>query len=296
MDAWSTLRRPVRELRPGDHAWLAYRGADEHEHIAGAFVRGGLTAGHGVVCVTDGRPGAVPGVGLDVKVHEGGRLRLVPRAEACLAEGGFDPKRLYGRLRREIRAARAAGGEQVWVTLDLSWAADRFEELVEWEQLLDEVVRDGENVLGMCQFDLRACTVEEATALAGHHSVLATADPDFDDSVLRITRTFQPYGLRVEGEIDAARHAALSAALRALGDRAEEVHLDLAGLRFIDLGGLSLVADHAVRHGRHRTLVLDHVPGQLRMVMEIVGWQRLPGLRLGEPNAEPERVSRMGQW
>lgn len=107
---------------------------------------------------------------------------------------------------------------------------------------------------------------------------------DTEDQVLRITRTYQPYGLAIVGEIDAARHSVFLEALDSLDGNVTEVHLDLARLDFIDLGGLALIADHAVRNARRYTIVLDHVPAQLRMVMEIVGWQVLPGLRLSEPS------------
>lgn len=110
------------------------------------------------------------------------------------------------------------------------------------------------------------------------------AGSDPEDQVLQITRTYQPYGLAIVGEIDAARHAVFLKALASLDGDASEVHLDLARLDFIDLGGLALIADHAMRNARRYTIVLDHVPAQLRMVMEIVGWPALPGLRLGEPS------------
>ena len=114
---------------------------------------------------------------------------------------------------------------------------------------------------------------------------LATGgDSDIEDQVLRITRTYQPYGLAIVGEIDAARHSVFLEALATLDADGKEVHLDLARLDFIDLGGLALIADHAVRNARRYTIVLDHVPAQLRMVMEIVGWQVSPGLQLGEPS------------
>lgn len=142
-------------------------------------------------------------------------------------------------------------------------------------------------VLARCQFDGRVCGMDEAGALRDRQGPPVAADPEFDDSVLRITRMLEPYGLAVSGEIDAARHTAVTRALAALDGLGErepnEIHLDLTGLRFIDLGGLGLIAEHAVRHARRHTIVLDHVPTQLRTVMEIVGWQALPGLRIGEP-------------
>ena len=110
-------------------------------------------------------------------------------------------------------------------------------------------------------------------------------DPEFEDSVLRITRTLRPHGLSIAGELDAARHAAFAAALTSAmtsAPAAGELHLDCAELRFIDLGALRLLADFAARHAGSGALILDRVPRHLRDVIDLVGWGRLPGIRLGD--------------
>lgn len=288
MGVWSAPPRPVRKLRPGDHAWLAYRGVAEQDHLVGAFVQDGLRAGDKVIYVTDGRMGRPPGLhGIDPRPYlESRRLRMPAKSEVCVSRNGrFDPERLYGRLCGEIRRAQGEGHTSIRVTVDLSWTLkekDGFRRLLECERLFEDALRPSRTVMALCQLDRRVCTMDEAEALRGRHGLSAEPDPVFDDSVLRLVRTFEPYGLRVQGEIDAARHSAFVKALGELGGN-HEVHLDLAELRFIDLGGLGLIAEHAVKTARSRTIVLDHVPPQLRMVMEIVGWQRLPGLRLGRP-------------
>ncbi|MEV8593427.1 STAS domain-containing protein [Streptomyces sp. NPDC052012] len=98
-----------------------------------------------------------------------------------------------------------------------------------------------------------------------------------DDRILRITRTDDPPGLRLEGELDAARHGDISEALRALPADTAEIRLDLAGLRFIDLGALSLLSGF----GTGRRLVMDRLSPEVANVIETLGWERLPGLVRG---------------
>src|SRR5690606_31958832 len=112
--------------------------------------------------------------------------------------------------------------------------------------------------MAICQIDRHACPPDELSALRDTHEVLVEVDPEFDDGVLKIVRTFEPDGLRLEGELDAARHAVFAEKLAQVGsDR--RVHLDLSRLTFIDLGGLHLLARHAVALPADRPLVLDHL-------------------------------------
>ncbi|MBX6766589.1 MAG: STAS domain-containing protein, partial [Actinomadura rubrobrunea] len=99
--------------------------------------------------------------------------------------------------------------------------------------------------------------------------------------VLKIVRTFDPPGLRVEGELDAARHAAFSDRLARVSKGRLRTHLDLSRLRFVDLGGLSLLTRHASELPGGRVLVLDELPPEVEDVIEMVGWHRLPGLVRG---------------
>ncbi|MFE1441880.1 STAS domain-containing protein [Streptomyces sp. NPDC058739] len=106
------------------------------------------------------------------------------------------------------------------------------------------------------------------------------AHPSGDGGTLIVTRTVDPPGLRLEGELDAARHGELSealTALTALHGTGGEVRLDLAGLYFIDLGSLSLLSGF----GNGRRVVLDGLSPTVARVIETLGWERLPGLVRG---------------
>ncbi|WP_052745895.1 STAS domain-containing protein [Allosalinactinospora lopnorensis] len=107
-------------------------------------------------------------------------------------------------------------------------------------------------------------------------------DQAFDDGILRISRTVDPPGLCLEGELDATRHSVLTGALASVRDTGDDVHLDLGRLDFIDLGTLNLLTSWATRSGNEARLVLDSLSSEVQNLIEMVGWERLPGLVDGQ--------------
>ncbi|MEW2356750.1 MEDS domain-containing protein [Spirillospora sp. NPDC029432] len=279
MESLWTVRRPVRELRPGDHAWLAYTGREEQHHVTGAFVRAGLDAGERVVYLS----GAAPVTAPRLPAHE--RLSVVALGRGGRRGGHFDPAAL---MRAVAEAVADAGDEDhrgVRIAADMTWAVRRpggLELLLDCERRIDIAIGPSTRAIALCQFDRARCTAAELEALGGSHGVEVVPDPEFEDSVLRIVRTFRPPGLALAGELDASRHAVLLEALTTVAAGAgREVHLDLSRLRFIDLGALNILADTAAHASGRGALVLDRMSPQLRTVVETVGWHMLPGLRLG---------------
>jgi ABC-type transporter Mla MlaB component len=114
---------------------------------------------------------------------------------------------------------------------------------------------------------------------------MVTGDSVSDDGVLRIARTADPPGLAIAGEIDESTYPVLLAALRELPDTPPEVHLDLADVSYCDLAGLRAIVRLASPGGASpgRPVVLHKVPAQLRAVLEIIGWDAIPGLSVAEP-------------
>lgn len=102
-----------------------------------------------------------------------------------------------------------------------------------------------------------------------------------DQRIFRITRSDDPPGLVLEGELDATRHGIVAQALADLAAVDGELHLEFRALTFIDLGALRLLAGIGHRRGVHRGLILDHVAPEVAGVIAIVGWSRLPGLAKG---------------
>jgi anti-anti-sigma factor len=117
-------------------------------------------------------------------------------------------------------------------------------------------------------------------ALGGGHAA-GDGQDEFTDRVVRITRTRRPHGLSLEGELDQANVGTLAAALAAVVDTSQDIHLDLSRLEFIDVGGLRLLTETAKRLPAGQHLVLEGVAPYLRKILALVGWERTPGLRIG---------------
>ncbi|MEV4258166.1 MEDS domain-containing protein [Spirillospora sp. NPDC049652] len=284
METLSSVRRPVRELRPGDHAWLPYSGEDEQRHVVGTFVRDGLEAAHKVIYLAGSDDVDVPG--MNGVPPRPGLLTVVPLGNARRADGRFDPGTVLAALAGEIAGAEDGDFTTIRVAADMTFALDLpdgLRELLRCEQDIERAIGPSTRVTAICQIDRRRLTADARTALAATHSTFVTPNPEFADSVLQIVRTFDPVGLSLLGELDASRHTVLDQALNTVlgASGGEEIHLDLAGLGFIDLGALNMLADVAARRSGSGPLVLDRMPLQLRTIMETVGWHMLPGLRLG---------------
>jgi hypothetical protein len=139
----------------------------------------------------------------------------------------------------------------------------------------------------------------------------------YDDGVLRITTTADPFALVIAGEIDESTYPGLVSALDKLADSPAEIHVSLAEVSYCDLAGLraivritgadgngavssgavssGAVSSGAVTSGAGtsgaggRRVVLHGVSRQLKTVLEIVGWDSIPGLALDQPHSVPPR-------
>jgi anti-sigma B factor antagonist len=104
------------------------------------------------------------------------------------------------------------------------------------------------------------------------------AAPDVPPLVL--VRTDAPGGhrIRVTGDVDLATHGQLAYVLHAAVRCHERVVVDLAGVGFLDAGGVgTLVGAQADARERGHTLTVDGATGPVRRLLDLVGV--LPGLR-----------------
>ena len=104
--------------------------------------------------------------------------------------------------------------------------------------------------------------------------------PLYADTILQILPTVDPSGLALVGDVDRSNVLAVAQALAQMRGHAGDLHLDLSGLLFCDLGGLQAIvrASQALEAGRR--LVLHGVPRQLERALEIVDWAPLPNLAI----------------
>ena len=88
-------------------------------------------------------------------------------------------------------------------------------------------------------------------------------------------------GLRLVGEVDLATAPDLEAALDELLDGGQDVHLDLAELRFVDIGGAAVLVAAAARLAPGRSLVLHDPPPALREIVDRF-WSGVVRIQLGD--------------
>jgi anti-anti-sigma regulatory factor len=115
---------------------------------------------------------------------------------------------------------------------------------------------------------------------------MTTSHPAYNDGALLITCIGSPASLAIAGDIDEYTHAALVDTLRKLTDGLHEIHINLADVAYCDLAGLRaiiLLAGGSANHdGGGTRLVLHEVPGQLKTIVQILGWDTAPGLAIEE--------------
>jgi ABC-type transporter Mla MlaB component len=114
----------------------------------------------------------------------------------------------------------------------------------------------------------------------------------YDDGVLRITSTDDPPGLAIAGEIDESTYPGLIGVLDKLADTPAEIHVSLAGVSYCDLAGLRAIvritgaeSNGADRNRDGSRRVVHGVSRPIKTVLQIVGWDSIPGLDLDQPDS-----------
>jgi anti-anti-sigma regulatory factor len=99
------------------------------------------------------------------------------------------------------------------------------------------------------------------------------------DDVLRMTPADGVPGLVIAGEIDESTYRRLVRGLGALNPHGD-VHIDLSGVDFCDLAGLRAIVcvTEADDGSGPRHLTLHAVPDRIRRILEILGWDGMPGV------------------
>src|SRR5437868_8450641 len=170
---WS-VHRPVRDLRPGDHAWLAYANEEEQRQVAGMFVRDGLLAREKVIYLAASVKEAIPGVPPDAPA---GLLTFLPIGRP------FDPRTVAGALASEIAQAQRRGLRAVRIAADLTSALhdpDGLERALVFERHLVRTVPPSTYITAVCQIDRRRCRPAELAALCRSEEHTSELQSRFD--------------------------------------------------------------------------------------------------------------------
>lgn len=115
----------------------------------------------------------------------------------------------------------------------------------------------------------------------------ATADgerredaPLYEDSILAVTRTRRPDGLRFAGEIDINNSSAVAESLRRGFPNGGDHHIDLRSLLFCDISGIRAFVDAGRELEAEHHLRLHGLPEPLERVMKVTGWADVPWLAM----------------
>jgi ABC-type transporter Mla MlaB component len=106
-----------------------------------------------------------------------------------------------------------------------------------------------------------------------------------DNEALRVSTSGSPPWLVIAGEIDESTYPILLAGLAA-AEGYREIRIDLSGVRYCDLAGLHRIVGltwPSSASGRPiRRVVLHAVPSWLAEILQILGWDTVPGIALEE--------------
>ena len=104
--------------------------------------------------------------------------------------------------------------------------------------------------------------------------------PVYADKHMIVTRTDNPSGLRLAGEIDITNSEAVMRSIRLAFADLGNPHLDLSNLSFCDISGIRGLVDASFDLGDGRRMLLHGLPEQLQTVLRATGWSELPTLAL----------------
>lgn len=271
-------------LRPGDHACSWYSTDGHRDAVAAPFVSAGLRARERVLYLhAESSPASV----LDMIRRDGtdtdsalaaGSLTVRSAIEMYRPDGRFDGERMLERLADEADGARRDGFSGLRLAAEMSWAATGDDDLGDYEHRANDVF-DRTALTAVCLYDRRRFTVDSPSP-GGAHGLHVWPEPPRYGLAMAITiaETNEPYGVRLEGEVDFATSLVLADALTRIVDGADgDVHVDLSGLRFIDVGAARLLARAARQLGTSGALVLESPSRAVHRLLKVLDGRIMAG-------------------
>ncbi|MEN3305071.1 MAG: hypothetical protein V7603_1273 [Micromonosporaceae bacterium] len=293
-DAVTTQSTTVDTISPDDHACLTFTDAEERLDLIAAFVRDGLRAGSKVVCWTDAiRPQVLAEQLAARSVRPGaalrrGQLRLVPASGALLGDGIVTAGGMVGVLAGEIEVAGREGYRGLRVTADMGWATRPLaaaDELVAFEQQVAGLLGNGRLCM-ICQYDRdRFDAVTLAFAAKAHPKTVA-AQVYLQHPLLRICRQYSPAGVRVAGQLDYRHRDILEQALAESLRMDRHMHVNLAGLEYLDGACAGVIVAAAVRLPASRRMTVT-CRRSVATVLDLVGAGSAPRLWVRQVHEQP---------
>jgi anti-anti-sigma factor len=159
------------------------------------------------------------------------------------------------------------------------------ERLLEYEEYVSRLLADGrlDALALVCHVDQRRFPDRVLRDLEQVHPFVLTAEQaQRQEPLLRIASLDSGAGLRLAGQVDVTNVRALATALDAVFRPDGDIHLDLAGVSFMDVAAVRLIAHAAARLDDGHLLVLRSPSLGVRAVLRVYRWDELPALRLVE--------------
>jgi anti-anti-sigma regulatory factor len=271
----------LAEAQSGNHICYVAEAASVSADFLGAFARRGAGHHQRVVWLTDAKQeGPLAQVAIryarggDGSTSNPGAVVVRSAEEVYLDGGDIDVDRVLSRYRAEVTDSLDAGYTGLRVLADTSWLWQRpnlYEEMLTYEERGGELFAD-DRFAAVCHYDPEQVPATWLRALAKAHPLHADPDtPGLAAGTFHIAAT--PGGVRLAGEVDFSNAGILQAVLAEIVPAAEDLHVDLSGLDFIDVAGTRAFVEFA--ESSKQRLVLHDGPRSLQMVLETAGWTSL---------------------
>lgn len=231
-------------LEPGDHIGTRFASPSQFTATTIAFAEQAIAAAAQVI-IFPGDPH--PDTLTDFQDHlirqgrtiadavRSGQIRIADSRQVQLAPGRFDPAYLHDLYTAATGQAISAGYRGLWVSVDMSWAADTDPDVLTAFEADAFSLFTSHQLTAICLYDTRIFSeLRVAAACQAHPAAIDGAAP------LRHDRLHDRGTLRLSGDTDIANHIAFTALTRSLqpGDT-----LDITAMTFIDVRGLARIVD-----------------------------------------------------
>lgn len=263
-------------LEPGTHLCAFHRDESQLTRIAATFIGQGLAAGDQLLYVTtddqaDAVLRALPGHvhGYDALVA--GQLIISSFADAYGTRKPDDLDTVADGFRAAAAQSRKDGFHALRVAAQMDGLAPLLgspEEVLRWERMCTGLQREI-GVSSVCLYDTARLEEDHAALLAREHAGFA---PELAETPLAsFLAVDEPWGLRILGEVDVSNRDLLHRTLLSRAAVTPQIHLDLAGLTFADVGTLSRMRAVAAGLPDHGWLALDRVPAAISRLLDLSG-------------------------
>jgi hypothetical protein len=284
----------VGALGAGDHACLTFSDLDERWDLVAAFVRDGLRRGEKVVCWTDSLPPDALARQLTARaVRPGAALRrgqlTIVAADAALLSGReVSSATMLSALGGELDRATRDGYPGLRVAADMSWATRptaAADQLVAFEAEVAPLFAHG-RLCVICEYDRDSFDAITLAFAAQAHPKTVAALVYHDHPLLRVCRQYSPPGIRVAGELDYRHKDVLEQALAESVRLDRHMHVNLAGLDYIDAACAAIIVQTALRlpPSRRMSITCRSLVGT---VLDLVGASAAPRLRVQRTHDQP---------